>query len=1026
MKRIASIFFLFFFFLFFSIRGQSFAIIEENNNRGVYPHGISSDGNYAVGQIGLGTATAGHHTFVWSVADGLTEWDTNPVDPAGLGSTGFAISNTGRVAGVAPDSSHLVDTYETPDDGLQYPLITAAFRDYDGQTWTVLPLPEGLSFFYGFGSRAHGISDDGHIIVGGQTQGGQAQRWTAGYWDAVDPANVIYHPLLTATGPGNSSVANAISGDGRVIGGQENGFPVIWIKDGSDYEKRHISGASGNPIAAVSNNGEYAVVQNNLRASLYRVATDTLIQIDFGSEYSTPLSVSDNGIVVGYHGSDGRPLSTDTRKAFIYSGVTGIVSLESFLESREIEVPLSSILAATGISADGRIITGFGVKNSKVVGFRVEIPEIPVDLLPIRNIGVNSPVYGTVILNWEAPEIPDDDAFSPPTAYHIYESDTLVEPLPAPQASQISRTYTGLAEGTYHYSIKAVYEKDGAAVEAIAGKTATVTISKKTILFYEPFTDYQTKGMQFDQKINLTEIPLSTGGWDVSANTVPFSATWRVNTSGRPPHSAGFVAPQSSSYDESLNSPFFDLRDPDIKDLFLAFEYGTSGSSDPEYLAVEIYDGETWYGIDTITPPASLTGEWNSRYYEVNEYAGKNNVRFRFRSFGTGSSGINWFVDNVEFADSAQRVFIQDALTVSARRAADGKVHVNWSDPFGNVTLRYMLDDNAYGALGNSQYPYIAANQYPAEDLSDYDGYYLTSISFWRTTNDTTHLAKQAQYRWFASQGEERLVFDTVIDPKIKWNTIQLANPIQIDATKPLYYGIEVTDADPNDWPVGSGGYYKGVEGETGIVPVFFDKIDGRGNLYSEDGGQTWRKISQDGEEFGNDLFCIRATLSKEIDASPLNARRILGYRIYRNNSTSLLEEEVGDDISISLNNFTDEQAPAGNVSYTVKTSFLDYREGPTLSAGRSASIEETGIKPVADANGWDVYPNPVKKNGIVHIEIHASGSAGNTIRIYDTVGRLVKEVPVAGLATPVAMDVASGVYVLKAGEAGALQVVVE
>ncbi|MDR1592824.1 MAG: T9SS type A sorting domain-containing protein [Prevotellaceae bacterium] len=1013
---------IFFFFVSLTIQGQ--VTIIESNNDGIYPHSISSDGRYVVGQVGLGSSSAGHHTFVWN-SRGLVEWDETFANMDGVGSTGFAISNTGRVAGAAPDATRMVDThYIDSDDGstIQLPIITAAFRDYTSpqQTWTFLPMINTMPLFYGFGSKVYGISDNGNIIVGGQTPGSQAQFYSAGYWDVNNPDAVVYHPLIAhgTVSVNNNSVASAVSGDGQVIGGQEtsNGRPytTLWING----VKTRIANVEGNPVAAISHNGKYAVFPNNLKAALYTITTNTLTKFDEGTKVSTPLAVSDNGIVVGYWGNN-TLLVGERRKAFIYSRTTGIISLESFLESQNIAIQLDSLLVASGISADGRNITGFGLKNNKVVGFYAKIPEISGGLFPVQSVSANAPKYGTVELSWEAPETTEEPTL-PTVAYHIYEGET---PIDTVDASIFTRTFTGVADGTYQYTVKAVYDVGGEQEESV-GKTVVLTMSRKTVLFYEPFDNYQTGGMQFDQTVQ-DEIPLSTGGWDVSAHTVPFSEAWQVNRSGRPPHSAGFVAPMSGEYSETLNSPFFDLREVD--DLFLAFEFGGTGSSTPEKLAAEIYDGETWHVVATVSADTVPMGPFFSRYYEVSEYAGKDNVRFRFRCFGTGASGVNWIIDNVELTDGANRVSVQKPLTVSARQAENGKVHINWSDPFGTVSLRYMIEDDAFGTLGNDKYPYIAANMYPAEDLSDYDGYYLTSISFWQSKNeDLPSSAKPAQFRWFASQGGERLVSDTIVNPKLKWNTVQLAKPVRIDATKPLYYGVEVTDADPDEWPIGSGGYYKIVASPIGYVPAFLEKIDGRGNLYSENGGQTWRKVSEDGEDYLYELYCIRATLSKDsVPVSPELARRILGYRIYCNDTISLLKEEQGEDIAIILNNFTDENPPSGNVCYTVKTSFLDYG-GIVYSEGVSDCITVVGIAPVQDENGWSIYPNPVKRNETVQVEIKEPRQTGHTIRLYDLSGKTVKEVYTTAQLTPVRLNVAPGIYILEITGGKRLKLIVQ
>jgi uncharacterized membrane protein len=1010
-------------FIFFTltVQAQSFILIESNNGD-VYAHGMSSDGAYIAGQIGAGTAYVGHHSFVWTKAGGITEWDTTGANPDELGSTAWGVSLTGRIAGVSPDPNHLVNSYDPPP----LPLITAAFRDYNSDTWDILPfLPNITSFFYGFGSRAYAISDDGARIAGSQTAGGQNQRTSAGYWDISNDRIVSYTPLLTNTAPGYSSVAQAISGDGKVIGGQETdnskNYTVLWIEG----VKKRITGVSGDPVNAISTNGRYAVFQNDFKATLYDIKKETFSTFDLGTIYSTPLAVSDNGIVAGYRGSklsSQLPGGGDSRQAFIYTKSLGMVSLKQFLNDAGIETPLDTLLVASNISADGRKLAGFGTKNGKISSFYVEIPEIPSGLTPVKNIYAATSVYGSIDLSWEAPEAAEDTDAPLLTGYAVYENDIRLTIL---DTTHLTYPLTGKSDGTYRYAVRAQYEEDGEPVEAIAGKTIAVTIGKKTLPFYEPFDAYMPGGYVVSLGQVMEEIPLSAGYWDVSANTVPFSSSWKVSQSGIPPYAAGFAAPYAGAYSESLTSPYFDASL--TADLFLAFEiYVPLGTrATPDTLAVELYDGVQWNTVDKIPAVGQLTN-FTNRHYNISSYSGRDNLRFRFRVYypydNAGENYANWFIDNIELTDSENKIEIEPPLVVHACKAEDNTVHLNWSDPYGNVTLRYMSDDNAFGFLRNDKLPYIAANRYPAEDLAAYNGYKLTSISFWRTTNPEPEQAitVQPRFKWFVSQGGERLFSADVVDPQLRWNTIQLDEPITVDVSKPLYYGVEVVECDPQDWPIGSGTYY--VLGATENDPyVNLTKFDGRGNIYSEDNGATWRKVSQDGADYLYDLFCIRATLSKE--PSDYVPRRILGYKIYRNNQ-SLVAEEWASDISVNLNHFTDTNPTTGNVCYDVKTYYAGYN-AHELSGATSDCIAINGIDLIPAANGLKMYPNPVKRNEILRIEFTGKPAPTQTVRIYDLSGKIVQEAPATIPVTSLRVDLQPGGYLLKVNEDETVKLIV-
>ena len=349
-------------------------VIYDASTYPVQANAISSDGMYVAGQVGHSVVSAGHHTFVFRPEAGFAAWDENGANIYGTGSTAWSVSPTGRVVGVAPDPGHIVSDGE--NSGL--PIITAAFRDYTSDSWIALPfLPTVTNLVYGFGNRASAITDDGKIIAGGQTPGGEAQRFSAGYWDVSDPDNIVYHALLTDTRPGYGSEVQTVSGDGKVMGGYESvnhtTSPTLWIEG----VKKRLTGLPRDAIKAVSNNGKYAVFQNNTgKAAVYDIEKEEWTAFDFGSRLSTPAAVSDQGTVTGYWGQPGNPRLglPDTREAFIYTQALGMVGLKTHLEENGITVPLQTLRVASGISADGKYISGYGDFNGKIAGFHATIP----------------------------------------------------------------------------------------------------------------------------------------------------------------------------------------------------------------------------------------------------------------------------------------------------------------------------------------------------------------------------------------------------------------------------------------------------------------------------------------------------------------------------------------------------------------------------------------------------------------------------------------------------------------------------
>jgi hypothetical protein len=561
-----------------------------------------------------------------------------------------------------------------------------------------------------------------------------------------------------------------------------------------------------------------------------------------------------------------------------------------------------------------------------------------------------------------------------------------------------------LADGTYSYYIVASYSVE----DAPATKTVSITMAKKPFegSFFEEF-DYPAGNAE----------ALKAAGWDVSANTI--NNSWYVKAeSGFPPNAAFFLTPSGGEYSESLTSPYFDASESE--DLYLSFlvVIAQGASPDAQKLAVEIFDGAAWTTLEDI----SSTGPWDTfavRSYNVSpSAAGKDNIRIRFRCHGNATGeDLNWFLDNVELADANHRLTADDPAAVSANRAEDQTVHLHWADPNGRVLLRYVNNDEILGGIGNDGDPFIAANICSPEDLKAFDGYKLTSISFFRATSPAadTIVFNQPVFSGYASQGEGRLVNIRVENaPLGEWTTIELPTPITIEADKPRYYGVELVEHDTLDWPVGVGYSYEWDPVTYQSSPLFV--ADGRGNVYSEDGGATWNKLSDLDESLKYDLFHIRATLAQDPETPA--KERIRGYRVFRNNVNLL-----GEGSLTLLNNFTDTIPLPADVEacYTVHAYYINR----SVSEGITACITRiNGIDPVNGENGVKVYPNHLKKDETITIDL-SSDWKGAAIALYNLSGEKVKTIQATGPQIPVQLNVEPGVYFLKINNKNAVKLIV-
>jgi hypothetical protein len=429
--------------------------------------------------------------------------------------------------------------------------------------------------------------------------------------------------------------------------------------------------------------------------------------------------------------------------------------------------------------------------------------------------------------------------------------------------------------------------------------------------------------------------------------------------------------------------------------------------AEEERVSVELFADNAWHILEEI--PATGIYTWQNKRYNIDTFAGKDNIRIRFRANGNSvGATLNWFLDNVELTDTNNMFIEEDPLDISANYVKeDNKVHVQWSDPRGFVSLRYSILDNPgdmVSSVGNAGEPIIAVNKYTAEDLTAFEDYKLTSISFLRGMNPNASNVGEPTFKWYVSQGEEQL-FDQEVGSTTagEWKTITLDNPVTIDNTKPLYYGVEVTQHNSQDWPLATGYVWKEVA-VNGILEYYGTAIaDGRANLFSTDGGSTWDKLSNHLDD--PQIFLLRATLAK--DPAVEKKARFMGYRVFRDGINML-----GTGSLTTLNNYTDTLPVSGTNCYKIHAFYTTGNASPGAEACATIEIISNEQAKQTDGGGLKVYPSFIQNGETVTVE--TGNENGGTLRIYDALGKTVKSVAVKGGRISVKMDVADGVYLFQ------------
>jgi hypothetical protein len=248
-------------------------------------------------------------------------------------------------------------------------------------------------------------------------------------------------------------------------------------------------------------------------------------------------------------------------------------------------------------------------------------------------------------------------------------------------------------------------------------------------------------------------------------------------------------------------------------------------------------------------------------------------------------------------------------------------VNLSWSVPQDPVWMHWDNGANGGSITLEGGGSYNAAARWTPEDLSSYDGMYISQISVYLNSDDPTYQVKI----WTGENGANLVYTQNINSVNAgAWNTIELNNPFQIDASDELMLGITVNNQANGIYSVGF---------DTG--PAILQK----GDLLSFD-GNTWMELVNFGinknwnlqalvsPDAGNKSAAGTAILAKDKfensgtnfsfsipdinKRSPsITNRGLLGFNIYRNDSkinTSLVENT----------NYTDENPAPGIHTYYV------------------------------------------------------------------------------------------------------------
>lgn len=328
---------------------------------------------------GIGQLSPNSWSYVASVSgDGSivvgSSFDSDGIRKAVLWNHNTGLVNLGTLyepdydswaASVSYNGNHIVGWSRNTDEDIRGFLWTASsgMQELTG-------LSEG-----GINSTGQSISGDGSLIVGNSqgTADNEATYWTS-------PSSITSLGLMSAEH--TQSTAFGISHDGSLIVGysgtgthavRDPGDQAFLWSESTGYQSLgDLPGGIDSAFAReISGNGQWVVGSGSSTngEEAFRWSSETGM-VPLGSltdpfTRSRGLDVSDAGVVVGMAAVpvNENPLHLEDGEAFLWTEELGMVSLEDYLTD---EYGLAdqlegwSLRGASGLSADGTVIVGFG------------------------------------------------------------------------------------------------------------------------------------------------------------------------------------------------------------------------------------------------------------------------------------------------------------------------------------------------------------------------------------------------------------------------------------------------------------------------------------------------------------------------------------------------------------------------------------------------------------------------------------------------------------------------------------------
>lgn len=895
-------------------------------------NGISNNGKYIVG-----TSTDSNHSFngidmksfLYDTQNKELSWITElDVNDFNKGGRFKAISDNGIICGDAIKTDIKSENAEATVD---YAISAAVWQDgkrimleYGNfDTSTITSSAEG--------SFSSDISNDGNIVIGNFNTGSSAYitpcKWVK---DNDGKYNIEY---LNVPDNMKNGYAMRISDDGRIFGiitsKEDRGtYLCIWDDDTPTILTHTDLGIDINYICIinlidVSPNGKFAFFSesNTLKSYIYNTETKecrlfpTFCEYDGWNELRYG-SIDNNGNVAGAY-DYGNPVlgPTPYTHSFYYSYKhNSLYDFEYYMSiaAKGVNSDINfnydkvTLTIPTLISEDSRIIAGNADPYENFLGqtskcWMMNVDDISNTEIPLTPSGLKakSNALKEVEISWTK----DETKYNTLTlkSYNIYRDGEFVGNVDVSTEDPVfidKNIY-----GHPKYIVEAVMEtSDGGTM--LSQKSAPLTASVPDTYSIPFFDDFNSGSL--DTNYWSTEVDYGEGEdtrWIMDGYGLLQTTCAAIYVSNAKPHSSSLVSrPMDATNEKSVNVSFANIYG------LVNIENQTI-DNDSISLEVSTDKGKTWkavgeWSIFELCPQH----KWNMINVDIsNEVAGKI-FSIRFRSHGQGKSLYYVDIENVKVTTGNEAKKNAPEGLTGCKNSNDTPLSLIWKNNFGAYQLNHInrVIEGMF-TLGNEGKELIGANAFDKDDLAPYKGKYLTGVTTiinfydWYEVNKGIHAA-------IVVFEDGKLVREQEIEdlPYNEYFTTVLDEPLLIDGNKELKIGIKVHDYDTEQIPL--------------LYAVSDKFIAGKSDLYSEDNGVTWNKVSElygDNAEKAPCCWNITGCVTDEPKLEPANTEDVY-YNIFRNGE--LLSTAVMDKLQT---HYFDNEAKDGD-SYYVMAYYLD------------------------------------------------------------------------------------------------------